>query len=328
MQIKTIAILGGTGFVGRTLTNQLYKAGYAIKVLTRNREAQRQDMLPIPSLELVQTDIHDQEKLNTQLAGCDAVINLVGILNERGNNGKGFHHAHVELSEKIITACKHNNIKRLLHMSALNADAEKGSSHYLKTKGKAENLVHAAANINVTSFRPSVIFGPGDSFFNRFAQLLKISPLIFPLACANARFAPVYVEDVALAFVKTLNDPDSYDQRYDLCGPKQYTLLELVKLTSSLCGRKRLIIPLPDLVARIQGLFFDLFGFCFTLLGIEKPFSTDNYLSTKMPSVTEENDLLNLNIPPQYLEGIVAQYLSGTSKRNQYYHFRQHAKRG
>ncbi len=332
MQIREIVILGGTGFVGRTLANQLYQAGYAIKVLTRNREARRRDLLPIPSLTLVQADIHDQAELNAQLAGGDAVINLVGILNERGGSGQGagegFRHAHVQLSEKIIAACQHNHIRRLLQMSALNADAATGSSHYLRSKGEAEDRIHAADNIDATSFRPSVIFGPGDAFFNRFAHLLKVSPLVFPLACAEARFAPVYVGDVARAFVQTLHDPTSYGQRYALCGPRQYTLLELVTLTRQLCGLNRLIIPLPDVISRLQGLCFDLFGFCFTLLGMEKPFSTDNYLSTKTPSIAAENGLLELHIEPKSLEGIVAQYMSGTSTRNQYDQFRQQAKRG
>ena len=323
----TIALLGGTGFVGRTVANRLYQAGYRIRVLTRNREARRLDMLPIPSLELVQTDIHDPARLERALAGCDAVINLVGILNE-GGGGASFAHVHTRLSEKVIAACHENNIRRLLHLSALNADAKTGASRYLKTKGAAENLSHAAADLEVTSFRPSVIFGPGDSFFNRFATLLKISPLVFPLACAEARFAPVYVEDVAAAMVKALTDSASHGRRYDLCGPQEYTLLELARLTARLCGLKRWIVPLPDSASRLQGRLFDLFAFVFRACNIEQPFSTDNYLSTKLPSVAARNDLPTLGITPTHPRGVVAQYLSRVTGRDQYYRFRRDAGRG
>src|SRR5690606_4508306 len=124
----------------------------------------------------------------------------------------------------------------------------------------------------VTSFRPSVIFGPGDSFFNRFARLLKRVPLVFPLACPNARFAPVYVGDVAEAFARALKDPQLYGRRLALCGPREYTLQQLVAYTAECLGLRRLILPLPDFLSRIQAAIFDFVP--------GKPFSTDNYRST------------------------------------------------
>jgi NADH dehydrogenase len=252
MLIRRIAILGGTGFVGRSLCNRLSNEGYELKVLTRNREYHRDNLILLPGLDLVEADVHDPEQLKQHLVGCDAVINLIGILNEKGNSGKGFRRAHVELAEKLITACTENNIHRLLQMSALNADSAKGKSHYLKTKGEAENLLHAnTAGINVTSFRPSVIFGKDDSFFNRFASLLKTIPLFFPLACYASKFAPVYVLDVVEMMAKSLNDSESYDQRFQLCGPKIYTLEELVNFTAESIGVKRIVIPLNDVLSRL-----------------------------------------------------------------------------
>ncbi len=327
MQIKKIAILGGAGFVGRTLANRLAGDGYALRILTRNRERNRSKLILLPNTELIQTDIHDPIALEQQLAGCDAVINLVGILNERGSKGRGFHHAHVALMEKLLAACQSVGIKRLLQMSALNADAVHGSSHYLRSKGEAEDKAHAAAGMQVTSFRPSVIFGPDDSFFNRFAGLLRLAPVYFPLACAQARFAPVYVGDVAEAFACSLEEPDSHGRRIELCGSEIYTLQELVQYTARHCGIRRVIIPLPDWLARTQALLFDLAGFAFYAIGVEKPFSMDNYLSTKRDSVCQARDAQTSARQRTSIDAIVPAYLAGQSQRQRYQQFRKQARR-
>ncbi len=310
MSISKIGILGGTGFVGRSLVRRLGDAGYTLKVLTRRRSPNQRALSLLPNLELVETDVHDPRQLSAQLSGCDAVINLVGILNERGTSGAGFYHAHAELSDKVIRACRENRIERLLHMSAINADATGGTSHYLRSKGEAEDRVHAAEELNVTSYRPSVIFGQDDSFFNRFAGLIRMMPGVFPLACAQARFAPVFVEDVARTMADTLPGAAHFGKRYDLCGPRSYTLRELVEFTARCTARNRLVIPLPDFAARMQGLAFDLTGFVFPALGIEQPFSTDNYRSMQVDAVCPCNDLETLGIEPATVESIVPAYLS------------------
>lgn len=323
MLIRKIAILGGTGFVGRTLANRFVKDGYQLKVLTRDREANKNDLILLPGLELAEANVHDIEQLTELFAGCDAVINLAGILNEHGTSGAGFQTIHVELMEKIIKACRKNGIHRLLQMSALNADAHNGPSHYLRTKGKAEDIAHGAPDIRVTSFRPSVIFGPADSFFNRFARLLKLTPAFFPLACPKARFAPVYVEDVAEAFARSLRDPGSYGKRIELCGPHTYTFEELVRYTAACAGLKRIIIPLPDFLSQVQAMSFDLMGFLFNFIGMEKPFSRDNYLSTKVDSVCHDNGFQSLGITPAALESVVPKYLGNGYQRDRYDVFRQ-----
>lgn len=315
MIIKKICILGGTGFLGKTLANRLTKDSYQLRLLTRDREKNRDNLILLPTVELMEADIHNQEQLNRHFAGCDAVINLVGILNEKGRDGSGFRRAHVELTDKIIQACNANAISRLLHMSALNADALNGPSHYLRTKGEAEDRAHQAEGIRVTSFRPSVVFGPRDRFFNRFANLLKITPLIFPLACASTRFAPVFVEDVAEAMATTLREPDSYGRRYTLVGPGNYTLLQLVQYTVQCLGISRTIIPLPAPLARLQAAIFDFVP--------GKPFSTDNYLSATVDSVSDHNDLPILGIKPTPLEAIVPQYLGRRFQRAYYNDFRR-----
>ena len=321
MIIKKICILGGTGFVGCTLSNRLTRDGYQLKVLTRSREKHKTNLILLPGLDLVEADVHDPKQLNDNFSGCDAVINLVGILNERGRNGKGFHNIHVELAQKVIEACRETGIKRILHMSALNADAESGPSFYLKSKGQAEDLVHAASKhgILVTSFRPSVIFGHHDSFFNRFAKLLKISPCLFPLACPDSKFSPVYVEDVAEAFARTLDNPVSYGKCYELCGPHTYSLQSLVEYTARQTGIHRIIIPLDDLISRIQAAICDFIP--------GKPFSTDNYLSARGDSICTTNGLQELGITPVALEAVVPQYLSNHFQRARYNIFRSESRR-
>lgn len=317
MKIRTLCVLGGTGFVGRTLVQRLVGEGREVRVLTRYRERHR-DLLVLPTLELVQADVHDPQTLIEHFKDCDAVVNLVGILNEKGHDGRGFWTAHVELARKVVEACRGTGVRRLLHMSALNADATHGPSHYLRTKGEAEDLAHAAAGLQVTSFRPSVIFGPGDSFFNRFAKLLKLTPGIFPLACPQARFSPVYVGDVAAAFGAALDDRTSVGRRYELCGPRSYTLEQLVQYTARRAGLKRWIAGLSDGLSRLQaGVFEYLPG---------KPFSYDNYLSLQADSVCRENGLMSLGITPTPVEAVVPGYL-GRNPRAGYTHFRRSARR-
>ncbi|MDH5473550.1 MAG: complex I NDUFA9 subunit family protein, partial [Gammaproteobacteria bacterium] len=274
MQINQICILGGTGFVGTYIASRLSTRGYKIKVLTRKKEKCKH-LLMLPGIEIIETDIHQQANLEKHFSDIDAVINLVGILNEKGHKGEEFRAVHFELPRKILNACHQTKVYRILHMSALNANASASPSHYLRSKGEGENHLHAfAGKIQVTSFRPSVIFGPGDDFLNRFARLLKLMPLFFPLACPASRFAPVYVGDVAQCFVASLTDKTTYGNKYDLCGPNEYTLRQLVEYTCELLDIKRNIIGLPNMASHLQAIIFEW------LPG--KLFSIDNYNSLKV----------------------------------------------
>lgn len=297
MTIKNICLFGGTGFVGKFLVAKLIAKGYHVKILTRHKH-QHQNLWVIPNLELIESTLSDATQIEKELQGFDAAINLVGILNEFSDDG--FTKAHVTLTKNIITACRANDVNRFLQMSALHAD-ENGLSRYLQTKGQAENHVHTAAaqskTLAVTSFRPSVIFGPGDSFLNRFANLLRQIPVAFPLACADTRFAPVFVGDVADAFINALEDPTSIDKHVNLCGPKTYTLHELVKYTADAIGIKRKIIDLPDWAAKLQA----------SVMGVMpgKPFTRDNYLSLQIDSVCDNPD----QYCPTVMESITPSYL-------------------
>lgn len=315
MNIRTVCVLGGAGFVGRQIVARLEARGCRVKVITRRR-ARNRDLLVLPRLELIEGDVQQPETLARHFAGCDAVINLVGILNEKGHDGSGFRRVHVELPKTVLEACKSSGVKRLIHMSGLNADAASGTSHYLRSKGEAENHLHTfAGQVKVTSFRPSVIFGPGDSFLNRFAGLLRLSPLVFPLTCPNARFQPVYVGDVADAFVDALDDKTTFGQRYDLCGPKVYTLKELVEYTAAAAGLKRWIIGLPDGISR-------LIAFSSEYLLPGKFFSLDNYDSMKRDSICTGGSSC-----PTALESIAPYFLGKAGRDSVYQSWRAKARR-
>ena len=294
MKTSSVCILGGTGFVGRHIVNRLAAEGVRCRILTRRPHRHRHIGVARGST-LVEANVHDRAELVRQFAGQDAVINLVGILNEGG--GESFRRAHYELPLSVLAACQSAGVPRLLHMSALNADAQGGTSDYLKTKGAAEDYLHAnAGGVAVTSFRPSVIFGPDDSFFNRFATLRRI-PGPFPLACPKARFAPVYVGDVAEAFARALDDPGTFDQRYDLCGPRVFTLRELVDYTVEAMGERKPIVELNDTLSRLQA----------KVLGVMpgRPFTMDNYRSMQMDSVCEHDGLGRLGITPTDVDAII-----------------------
>ncbi len=313
MNVRSVCVLGGTGFVGRHIVSRLISSGRSVKVLSRRPERYKQ-MLVLPGVRLVKADMTDADELKRQFQGVDAVINLIGILNEKAHDGSGFRFVHTELTQKVLEACKANNVKRLLHMSALNADAG-GPSHYLRTKGEAENHLHTFSGpVHVTSFRPSVIFGPKDSFINRFAGLLKLSPLAFPLACPNARFAPVYVGDVADAFVNALEDKSTFGRRYDLCGPHEYTLKQLVQYTAKTLGLKRWIIGLPNWISSLQASVLEFVP--------GKPFSVDNFNSLKVDSVCKSAQPC-----PTSLESVVPYYLGKRGKDDVYQELRRDAGR-
>ena len=297
-----LCVLGGTGFIGSALVARLVRDGHYVKVLTRNR-ARHRALLVLPTLELVQADPYDEATLRREFAGCDVVVNLVGILNERGFGGSGFRFAHTELPRRVHAACRSAAVRRYVHMSSLQAEAERAPSHYLRSKGAAERLLAEAADGSpaVVIFRPSVVFGPGDGLCTRFARLLRIVPGVFPLACANTRFAPVYVGDVVAAIVATLDRPGAAGRTFELCGPDVVTLREIVQLTARTLGLRVWVMPLPRPLAWLQGLVLGL------LPG--KPFSLDNLRSASVDSVCSLNGLGELGIEPSSLRAVVPSVL-------------------
>jgi len=300
MKKHVICVLGGTGFVGRHLVNLLAASGHRVRVPSRHRERHR-ELLVLPTVQVVDANIHDTEALAEVIAGCDIVINLVAILNESGQ--ANFRAVHVSLPHQITVACRQQGVKRLLHMSALNADAQRGASRYLQSKGEGEDVVHAAAadGLQVTTFHPSVIFGPGDHLFNQFAALLKRAPGILPLPCPDTRFAPVYVGDVIHVFNKALDNKATYGQRYDLCGPRTYTMREMMSYTARVMGVKRELWGLSNGMSRLQAMLMQL------LPG--KPFTMDNYRSLQVDAVCAGKFPPLFELKPTAVETVVPYYL-------------------
>ena len=305
--MRTICVLGGTGFVGTQLAARLARHDdLRIRVLTRD-PARATQLAVLPSVERVLANVHDLATLRREFNGCSAVINLVGILNETGFSGRGFEQAHAELTRKVVTAARERGVPKLLQMSSLGAD-EQAPSHYLRSKGRAEQHVRdAAPSLSGSIFRPSVIFGAQDSLTNRFARLLRLTGGILPLARAGARFAPIFVDDVVTALESVLQRGAAGSTSYDLCGPDVFTLRELVEFVGLTAGSGARVLPLPDAIARVQAFVMDFVP--------GRPFSTDNYRSLGIDSLCRDNGCARLGIEPTSLRAVAASWL-GPGERN------------
>jgi NADH dehydrogenase len=318
MRAQSIAVLGGTGFLGTRLVARLIKDGRRVTVLSRDRE-QHKHLLVLPGLTLENCDVYDEAQLSEHFRGKDVVINLIGILNERGFSGSGFRRAHTELTRGVLRAARSAGVTRLLQVSALKAAVD-APSYYLRSKGEAEQLIRESSSaLDWTIFQPSVMFGPGDSFLNRFAGLLALIPWVFPLAKPNARFQPVLVDDVIEAVLRCLHGGASSRQTYELGGPQVYSLREILGLVAKLTGQRRWIIGLPDPLAQLQALVMDFVP--------GRPFSSDNYRSLTVDSVCAEDGFAKLGIKPQSMVATARQYLGALEDNARLSHNRASAGR-
>lgn len=246
-----ICVLGGSGFIGRHVVNRLVEDGHLVIVPTRRRSRAKHLYL-LPTVDVIEANVHDDGTLRRLVERCDAVINLVGVLHSPPGHpyGPAFARAHVELPVRLAKACLEAGVQRLSHMSAL-AASPGAPSEYLRSKAAGEAAVLAAGErMQVTVFRPSVVFGPEDRFLNLFARLNRWLPVLF-LASPDAKFQPVYVGDVTEAVVRSLFDRDFRDQ-CELCGPKVYTLRELVRFAGQASGHRRPVIGLSPGLSHLQ----------------------------------------------------------------------------
>lgn len=316
-RLKTVCLIGGSGFVGRHVANLLCTQGIALRIPTRRRERVKTELIILPNTEVIESDINDAEVLGRLVAGCEAVINLTGILHEKSKDD--FRRVHAELPRKIVDACRINGVGRLVHVSALKA-AHDAPSEYLRSKAAGEQQIRAAeANgVQTTIFRPSVIFGRDDAFLNLFARLAQLSPVI-PLGCPNARFQPIYVDDVARAISTCLDNAETFSQTFELCGPKSYQLRELVSYACSMRGLKRLIIPLSPGMTQLQALFLE------HLPG--KLMTSDNVRSMQVDNVCECAFPKVLGFAPRAMEAVVPSYLSDNAQSSRLDRYRIRANR-
>ena len=311
-----VVLVGGTGFVGSAIANRLSAAGVGVLVPTRRR-SRAAHLLLLPTVEVVEADVHDPATLARLFAGADAVVNLVGVLHSPPGRpwGVAFERAHVELPKRIVAACDAAGVRQLVHVSALGADAD-GPSEYQRSKAAGEAAVRAA-RCAWTILRPSVIFGHGDSFLNLFAGLARIFPLL-PLAGANARFQPVWVEDVADVVWRSLTDPAAAGQTWELAGPHTYTLRELVRYVSTLVGHPRPVLALPEALAMLQARLMEL--------APQPLMSRDNVRSMRVDNVARGAPL-PFGLEPTPLEAIAPLWLGKAGTRAQLDPFRRNANR-
>jgi NADH dehydrogenase len=310
---RRVAVLGGTGFLGRALCERLVRAGDgggSISVVVPTRRASHGNRVRfLPTVEVRVLDVLDDKALVRVLGDCDALVNLVAILH---GSARGFEQVHAALPQRIARACHAVGLKRVVHVSALGvANAGSGGnepSDYLRSKAAGE-AAWKASGLDVTLLRPSVMFGAEDKFLNLFAQLQAVFPLM-PLAASGAQFQPVWVEDVAEAVLRCLQRPDTIGQTIECAGPDVMTLADIVRAVGRWSGHPRPVLPLPLAIGKLQALAMEL-------LPGEPLMSRDNLDSTKVPNIAsgELPGLASLGITPTALAAIAPGYLGRTDGR-------------
>ncbi|MFN0316099.1 MAG: complex I NDUFA9 subunit family protein [Burkholderiales bacterium] len=310
MTPKTVCVLGGSGFIGRRVVHRLVQMGHEVCVPARDRERAKEQLILLPTSDVRTANVHDPKQLEAVLKGMDAVINLVGVLNDSPRGA--FQRNHVELPRTLAGLCQRMGIARLVHISAVNASLT-GTSRYLRSKGEGERIAREAKGLAVTVLRPGIVFGAGDRFLGLFAKLAAAFPVI-PLACAQTRFQPVYVEDVARVVAQCLAEPQTFGQTYDLCGPKVYTLRELVAYAAMQVGANPVIIGLPSALGWLQAAVME------HLPG--RLITRDNLDSMKMDSVSNAPFPGIFGFSPTPLEAVAGQFLGGATSRARYDAFR------
>ncbi len=313
MNIKKVLLLGGTGFIGASLADQLTARGYFVTVPTRLRERGKH-LLILPTVDVVEADVHNAEALLGLAKEHDAVINLIGILHG------DFEREHAQFPKLVAETCVKANVARLIQMSALNADPH-GPSVYLQSRGRGEANVLAVAKANptlqVTMFQPSVVFGENDKFLNMFVGLVKMFPVI-PLGSANAQFQPVWVEDVARAIADSLARSETFGKTFRLVGPRVYTLEQLINFVVSLTGKQRVVIGLGPSLSMLQAAVFE------RLPG--KLITRDNVRSMSLPNISSD-PFPAIFGQASDMEAVVTGYMREDSGRAKYQNLRNSAGR-
>ena len=306
--MKKILVLGGTGFVGRHVCEKLAQLQIHVTVATRRRESARHLQI-LPLVDVVEISSLDSAHLTPLLQGHDAVVSLIAILH---GTEQAFEKTHVQIPKQLVEACKASGVKRVVHISALGASAD-SASMYQRSKARGEAVL-LNAGLDVTLLRPSVIFGAEDKFLNTFAQLQQMLPVI-PLASSQARFQPVWVEDVASAVVHCLLDTSTIGKTFEACGPDVFTLQQLVELAGRYAGvnegKGRPVIGMPAPLARLQARLMEL-------APGEPMMSRDNLDAMKTDNVASGHapGLQALGITPAALAAIAPSYLGAKGLRS------------
>jgi uncharacterized protein YbjT (DUF2867 family) len=301
MRDQRVAVIGASGFIGRYVVKRLAGRGSVVAAVVRDAERARflQPMGDVGQIASLRADLRDERRLATALAGCDAVINLVGILFER--RGESFAAIHHEGAGRVARLAAAAGARKLVHVSALGADP--GSpAEYARTKAAGEAAVRAAFPSAVI-LRPSVVFGPEDDFFNRFAEMALYSPVLPLIGGGRMRFQPVYVGDVADAVMAALDRPEAAGRVYELGGPRIYSFREILELVLAATRRKRLLVPLPWGLARLQAGVVELLP--------NPPLTRDQLRLLERDNIVAPGalTLADLGLQPTSAEAILPSYL-------------------
>jgi NADH dehydrogenase len=301
MAERVVTVFGGSGFIGRHLVGRLARQGWIVRVAVRrpSRAGFLKPMGDVGQITPIRAPIQDQTAVESAVAGADAVINLVGILYERRH--QTFDAVHDRGAQTVAAAAAAAGIGRLVQVSALGADHH-SPADYARSKGAGEAAVRTACPEAVI-LRPSVVFGPEDGFFNRFAELARISPVLPLIGGGKTRFQTVYVGDVAEAIAKSVSDPACTGRTYELGGPHVYTFKELMELLLGQIHRRRLLVPWPFAMAELQAIFFELLPV--------PPLTRDQVRMLRHDNVVTEGalTLADLGIAPTAAEVILPTYL-------------------
>jgi NADH dehydrogenase len=319
-----ILVLGGSGFIGTHVVSQLTARGLRVVVPTRHRERARH-LIVLPTIDVIETRLSSAGALDDLISGCDAVINLVGVLQSQPGGlddpfGAEFRRAHVDLPEAIVRACQRAGVRRFIHVSALGVSddpAVRGPSRYLRSKAAGEAHIRQSVDLDWTILRPSVVFGADDAFLNLFASMQRRLPLV-PLARPQAKFQPIWVEDLGRAIVNLIDNPITFGKTYDLVGPEVFTLRQLVGMAGTWSGHPRPIIGLPSGIDRLVAGIMEM--------APAPPMTIDNLDSMSIDNVSNHPLSPELGISPSSLQTIGPAMFGGGNERR-YGQWREQAHR-
>ena len=306
---KRIVVFGGTGFIGRDLVSRLVRAGAYVTLVARHPQ-RHQELGVLTRLRMMRGDVRDAACVGQALSGQDAAVNLVGVLD---GPAKQLQALHVDWPKRLVESGR--ELERIVHVSAVNACAD-GPSRYLATKGEGEAAIQRS-QVPWTIVAPSVVFGFGDTLFNKFALLLRLSPGVMPVVRPGARFSPVHVGNVAEAILRSLLGEDMKNRRLPLGGPETWTMHRMVDYTRRQIGSRKLLFDVPDRIARLQATAMWL------LPG--RPFSPDQYRTLTVDALAGTEALEELGIRPTAVEAVVPQYLGNDRRQLRFDRFRQGA---
>ena len=300
--MSTVVVFGGTGFLGRRLVHRLAAEGITVRVAVRHPDGARS---ALPAADLAQVtifraDVRDQASVTAAITGADAVVNAVSAYVEKG--GVTFEAVHVQGAEMVARSASRLGVARLVLISGLGADPQ-SRSPYIRSPGRGELAVQQAFP-DATIVRPSAMFGPGDALFGTLANIARLFPVLPLIGGGRTRLQPVYVEDVAEAVARLIADPGIVGRTYELAGPEAYTLRDLVRFTLRVMGKRRLLSPVPFVVAEIQARLFEFLPSPPLTTGQVDLLKADSVASGILPGFPE------LNIRPKAVEEVVPTYIA------------------